>query len=305
MTPSELNQQFGKPGLTFIEGPGGLTFADIENAGGVARIALQGAHIVSWRPANQQEAVVWVSDDAKYGPGKSIRGGVPVCWPWFGPHASEKAFPGHGFARTVMWQVSATEVLATGEHRIRFSLVPEGDAKVQFPAPCKVELTATVGSQLRVDLQTHNLGHDPIVIGEALHTYLRIGDIGTATVTGLEGVAFVDKVDGGARKQQAGAIAFSGEVDRVYVDTEGDCILIDPDLGRRIRISTASSRSTVVWTPWQDKAEKMGDMGPGRKQQGGWREMVCVESGNALENQISVAAGSQHTLSVTYSAEAL
>ncbi len=304
MTLADLNNRHGQPGLTFVEGAGGLTFAEIDNAGGVASICLQGAHIVSWRPKSQAEPVVWVSDQAKYGPGKSIRGGVPVCWPWFGPHATEKAFPGHGFARTVMWQVTGSATLANGDTQVKFMLMPNDQTRAQFDKACRAELVATVGATLAVDLVTSNLDTQAVVIGEALHTYLRIGDIGTATVTGLENAEYVDKVDGGQRKTQSGAIAFSGEVDRVYVNTESTCEIVDPDLKRRIRIAKTGSRSTVVWTPWIEKAEKMGDFGPGKTNQGGWREMVCVESGNAVDNVVSVPAGGSHTMSVTYSAEA-
>jgi D-hexose-6-phosphate mutarotase len=305
MTIADLNSRYAQPGLNFVEGAGGLTYAEIDNAGGVATICLQGAHIVSWRPKHQAEAVVWVSDMAKYGPGKSIRGGVPVCWPWFGPHATEKTFPGHGFARTVMWQVTGSATLANGDTQVKFMLMPNDQTRAQFDKACRAELIATVGASLRVDLVTSNLDTVEVEIGEALHTYLRIGDIGSATVTGLENTEYVDKVDGGQRKTQSGPVAFAGEVDRVYVNIESECVIVDPDLKRRIRIAKTGSRSTVVWTPWLEKAEKMGDFGPGKRQQGGWREMVCVESGNAVDNVVSVPAGGSHTLSVIYSAEAM
>lgn len=305
MTLADLNARHGQPGLQFTSGPGGLVYAEIDNAGGVATICLQGAHVVSWRPKAQVEPVVWVSGQAKYGPGKSIRGGVPVCWPWFGPHATDKTLPGHGFARTVMWQVSGSETLADGDTRVRFMLMPNEQTHSQFPKACRVELVATVGAMLRVDLVTTNLDNDAIEIGEALHTYFRIGDIGTATVAGLEDATYVDKVDGGQRKTQRGAVAFAGEVDRVYVNTAAECVIADPDLKRRIRIAKRGSQSTVLWTPWQEKAEKMGDFGPGRHNQGGWREMVCVESGNALDDVVSVPAGESHALSVVYSVESL
>ena len=115
MTPDQLNAQFGIAGqLRFGEGPGGLTFAHIDNGQGEALLCLQGAHLVSWRPKDQVEPVVWVSDFAKYAAGKSIRGGVPVCWPWFGPHKSESSFPGHGYARTVPWAVTGSAAGADG-----------------------------------------------------------------------------------------------------------------------------------------------------------------------------------------------
>ena len=305
MTPAELNLNHAQPGLKFVEGPGGLVFAEVDNAGGEARICLQGAHLVSWRPQDQIEPVIWVSDVAKYAPGKSIRGGVPICWPWFGPHASEAGFPGHGFARTVPWQVSATATETNGATRINLVLVETEQTRAQWPHACRAELELIVGRQLTVSLTTHNLGDQAFTLGEALHTYFRIGDIGTVRVEGLDSVEYVDKVAGAQRFRQQGPVRFSTEVDRVYVGTETTCVIADPDLQRRIHIETRGSRSTVVWTPWQEKAEKMGDFGPGKTAQGGWREMLCVESGNALDNVVQVPAGGSHRLEVTYRATPL
>jgi len=302
-TPEQLNERFAQPGLTFREGAGGLTFAQIDNAHATASICLQGAHVVTWQPKSEPEPVIWVSDLAKYGPGKSIRGGVPICWPWFGPHATEKSFPGHGFARTVMWQVSASETLADGATRVKFMLLPNEQTHAQFPKACRAELLVTVGAALDVELISSNLDTEPVEIGEALHTYFRIGDIADIRITGLADTTYLDKVGEPTRRTQDGAVTCSGEVDRVYVDTEADCVIDDPRLGRRIRVAKTGSRATVVWTPWQEKAEKMADFGPGRANQGGWREMVCVESGNALENGVSIAPGGVHVMAVRYSVE--
>lgn len=299
-TLADLNNRFGLPSLKFVEGPGGLIFAEIDNALGTATLCLQGAHITTFRPKDQAEPVIWLSDLAKFAQGKSIRGGVPVCWPWFGPHATESAFPGHGFARTVMWAVTGTAALPSGETEIQLILAESDQTRAQWPHPSRLELRAVVGSGLKIDLTTTNMDSRDMVIGEALHTYFRIGDIARIAIAGLEGCEYVDKVDGGARKTQAGSVTCSGEVDRVYVNTAATCVIEDPDLKRRILVEKANSRSTVVWTPWAEKADKMGDFGPD-----GWRRMVCVESGNALDNVVAVPAGQSHVMSVAYSARAL
>jgi dihydroxy-acid dehydratase len=291
--------------LSFRVGAGGLTYVDIDNHGGRATICLQGAHLVSYRPKSQHEPVVWVSEDAKYAPGKSIRGGAPVCWPWFGAHSSEPGFPAHGFARTVPWQVVHTRRRNDAKTEITLQLADTEQTREQWPHPMRLQLTIVVGEKLEMRLATTNLGKASMQIGEALHTYLQIGDIGAIKVTGLDGCEYHDKVDNFARKTQAGAVTFDGEVDRVYVNTADECVIEDPQLKRRIRIAKTGSDATVVWTPWTAKAEQMGDMGPGRNGQGGWREMVCVESVNAMDNIVTVAAGETHTLAVTYSAEAM
>jgi dihydroxy-acid dehydratase len=290
--------------LSFRVGAGGLTYADIDNHGGRATICLQGAHVVSFRPKSQHEPVVWVSDAAKFAAGKSIRGGAPVCWPWFGAHATEAAFPAHGFARTVPWQVTATRKRNDAKTEITLQLVDNEQTRAQWPHPTRLTLTVVVGAKLEMQLATTNTGTTPIQIGEALHTYLHISDIGSVKVSGLEGASFHDKVDHFATKKQSGAIGFNGEVDRVYVNTPADCVIEDAGLKRRIRIAKTGSRSTIVWTPWTEKADKMGDMGAG-KSGAGWREMVCVESANAMDNLVTVAPGETHTLAVTYSVEPL
>ena len=297
--------RFAIPGqLAFRTGAGGLRYADIDNHGGRATICLQGAHVVSFRPKSQREPVVWVSDAARFAPGKSIRGGVPVCWPWFGPHASEASFPAHGFARTVPWTVTGSRKRNDAKTEITLQLVENDQTRAQWPHPTRLTLTVVVGDRLEMRLATTNTGDAPVKIGEALHTYFHISDIGTVKVTGLDGATYHDKVDNFARKKQRGAIAFKGEVDRVYVNTPVDCVIEDAGLSRRIRVAKTGSLSTIVWTPWAEKAEKMGDMGTG-KSGAGWREMVCVESANAMDNVVTVAPGETHTLAVTYSVEAL
>jgi glucose-6-phosphate 1-epimerase len=196
--------------------------------------------------------------------------------------------------------VTGTAALASGETEIHLALVDTDQTRAQWPHPTRVELKAVVGQNLMIDLTTTNMGSEDITIGEALHTYFRIGDIARMRITGLEGCEYVDKVDGGQRKTQAGAIACSGEVDRVYVNTAATCVIEDDDLKRRIVVEKAGSLSTVVWTPWAEKADKMGDFGPD-----GWRKMVCVESANALDNVVAVPAGQSHVMSVTYRTENL
>jgi len=290
--------------LSFRQGAGGLTYVDIDNHGGRATLCLQGAHVVSYRPKSQQAPVVWVSDAAKFAPGKSIRGGVPVCWPWFGAHASEPGYPAHGFARTVAWEVTGTRRRNDARTEITLQLVDSEETRAQWPHATRLALTVVVGEKLELALATTNTGTAPVTIGEALHTYFHISDIGAVAVTGLEGCTYHDKVADFARATQTGEIGFAGEVDRVYVNTAADCVIVDPGLERRIRIAKRGSQSTVVWTPWTEKAGKMGDMGRG-KSGAGWREMVCVESANAMDNVVSIAPGETHTLAVTYSVEPL
>jgi glucose-6-phosphate 1-epimerase len=292
-----LNRCFGIAGqVHFTTGPGGLVVAEVVNPAGAATIALQGAHVMTWAPAGEHP-VIWLSPVAKFAPGKSIRGGVPVCWPWFGPHATESGFPGHGYARTVTWEVVRTETRSGGTYLL-FRLVESEATRAQWPHATEVTLAVTVGTSLDFELTTRNLGAAAVTIGDALHTYFEVGDVRNVKVHGLDGSPYLDKVDGGERKVQVGPVTIGGEVDRIYLDSTADCVIDDPDLNRRIRVSKSGSRSTVVWNPWIDKAAKMADFGAN-----GYLKMLCVESTNAAEDVVSVAPGAAHILAVTYTIE--
>ena len=152
-----------------------------------------------------------------------------------------------------------------------------------------------------MELSTENTGESDFVISEALHAYFRIGDIGAVQVAGLAGCDYWDKVGGSTLKNQDGIIQFAGETDRVYINTAAECAIEDSRLKRRIRVAKSGSLSTVVWTPWTAKADRMGDLG----QPDGWREMLCVESANAIDNVVHVTAGARHTLIVEYRTESL
>ena len=300
-SPEELNARLGvKAHLAFRGTSDGLVVAEIDNPFATASISLQGGHVMRWQPKSAAQPVIWLSQLARLAPGKSLRGGIPVCWPWFGPHAAQAGFPGHGYARTVSWAVTHASGLADGATQITLELINSDQTRAMWNHPCKLTLAVTVGETLKLTLTTGNLGDDAFVIGEALHTYFQVGDIARTRVLGLEGCEFLDKAGGSVRRRQQGALTFSAETDRIYVNTAADCVIEDPQLQRRIRIAKSGSQSTVVWTPWAEKADRMGDFGPD-----GWRAMLCVESANALENLVSVPGHASHGMSVEYSLTAL
>jgi glucose-6-phosphate 1-epimerase len=297
---AELNEHHGISGqVSFKESPNGFVTAEVTNDYGATSIAVQGGHVMSWIPRDGRP-VIWMSPAAVLTPGKSIRGGVPVCWPWFGPHAVNTAFPAHGFARTSPWQIVAAKSLADGETRLVLRLVQDAAQSVQWIYLSQLEIGITLGSALSIDLITRNNDEEPIIIGEALHTYFAVSDVRRIAVHGLEDCWFLDKVDGGKRKRQNGPVSFGGEIDRIYLDSLSDCLIDDPGLRRRIRVTKQGSRSTVVWNPWQEKAAKMGDLG-----ENGYLKMVCVESANAADNAVTVDPGEEHRLAVVYSVEDL
>lgn len=296
-TPSELNTRFGLAGqLHFTTHPDGVIIAEINNTHASAQVALQGGQVLTYQPQGAAP-VLWLSPAARCLPGKSIRGGIPVCWPWFGPHPDDSSKPGHGYVRTAPWQVlrSAATPEAT-ELVLGLIAQPEYQALSEHAAQLDVQLSVSIGAHLRVSLTTRNTGTQNIPLSQALHTYFNVSDIEAVRILGLEGCDYLDKVDGGLRKTQTGAISIAGEVDRIYLNTDSDCLIDDPGLRRRIRIAHEGSRSTVVWNPWIAKAEKLGDMGPD-----GYRHMLCVENANAAEDARELAPGATHTLAAVIS----
>lgn len=295
----DLNQQFAiqQAGqqLHFINGEGDIPRLVIQNQQASAEISLQGAHLLSWIPAGEED-VIWLSPEATFAQGKSVRGGIPICWPWFGVHETKPSYPAHGFARTVLWRVTATQALADGTTQVTFVLdttTLADNYQAMWEISTVAEYRLTIGRSLTLALTTQNRGDYAMLISQALHTYFKVADVSTTQVYGLQNRDYLDKTDGFRRKTQNGPLTIGNEVDRVYLQTPDD-VTID-DQQRRIIIHKQGSDSTVVWNPWQAVAAKMGDLG-----KDGYRHMLCVESANAMEDSVLLNAGEQHTLQVSY-----
>lgn len=303
MNIKQLNNEFSLEindnNLHFVEGKGGIPFIEIHNGHASALISLQGAHILSWIPKDE-ENVIWLSKDATFSSGKSVRGGVPICWPWFGAHETNSAFPAHGFARISNWEVLTTEALTDGNTRISFTTKPNTENVEMWPDDTTVQYQVTVGKKLELELITHNNGSQPIKIGQALHTYFKVGDITNTRLHGLDDTDYLDKSDNFKHKVQYGPVTFEEEVDRIYLDTASDCVIEDRTLDRNIIIIKCGSHSTVVWNPWQEVADKMGDLG-----HNGYTKMLCVESSNASEDVVTIQPGKAHQLWVQYGVQQL
>jgi glucose-6-phosphate 1-epimerase len=287
----------------FRKGPGGLLFAQIENDLATATLCLQGAQLTQWQPRSQIEPMTFLSAMAHYTEGKPIRAGIPICWPWFGPHATNRLLPQHGFARNLLWEARAPVRLENGATQLSLLLSDNARTRELWPHRFSLEYRVTVADVLDIELTTTNADGEAFVLSEALHAYLQVGDIGAVQVLGLDGTEYIDKVDGEQRKRQEGPVTFAAEIDRVYVGTEAQCTIADRILKRRIHISKRGSRSTVVWNPWERKAAALADLGADPATRGGWRQFVCVESANAGDNTLTLAPGESHSLAVRYHAE--
>ncbi len=299
----QLNEKFslqnGDNYLRFKTGKGGMIVIEIQNNQASAIISLQGAHLLSWIPKGEED-VIWLSEDASFAPGKSIRGGVPICWPWFGAHGSTTKeanpdYPAHGFARTTNWEVICTEDLDSDRTRITFIMLPQAENVQMWPAETSVQFQLTIGKKLEIELITHNNGSEPITIGQALHTYFNVGDVSNVLLHGLDNTDYLDKLEDFRLKVQHGPVTINEEVDRIYLDTTTECVIEDKTLKRNIIINKCGSHSTVVWNPWQETAAKMGDLG-----EEGFKKMLCVESCNAAEDVVTIEPAKAHHLWVQY-----
>jgi len=289
---SELKRLFAIPGLAFEQGDGGLLRAVVNTPACHGELVLQGAHVTSWVPAGQQP-VLWLSQKSNFEKGRPIRGGVPICFPWFGPNAKDSSAPAHGSARLVEWQVVST--LSKEDGAIAMGLATSID-------PFVLNFDVEFGRVLRMTLRTE-LSKDatsPQSFEDALHTYFAVSDIRTISIAGLETVAYIDKVDQAALRPASGIpIQFTGETDRVYVDTRADCLLMDDGMKRVVRVSKSGSVSTVVWNPWIDKSKRMADFGDDE-----WPAMVCIETANVSAGRIELSPGESHATTAILSVEA-
>jgi glucose-6-phosphate 1-epimerase len=268
--------------LHFDEPAPGITRAVISTPLAEAEVYLQGAHVARWQPRGQ-DPVLFMSSKSLFAPGKAIRGGVPVIFPWFGARSDGKPGPAHGFARTMPWAVESTSLTSSGEVELTLVLTPDD---------CEARFQVVIGASLRMSLEVRNLSSAPFTYEEALHSYFIVSDVHQTSVTGLAGTTLIDKTDGLQRKlQSAEPVTFTKETDQVHVNTPATCVIHDPVTGRSINVGKTGSLSTIVWNPWSAKAASMADMGTGE-----WEHFVCVESGNAADNAVTLAPGGSHTL---------
>ena len=292
-----LNEKYSIPGLIeFVDNDQGALVARVETSKGTMEVAHQGAQLLFWTPKGQVP-VIWLSPQAKFKSGKSLRGGSPVCWPWFGSHPENNSLPSHGFARNLKWRVLETSQLGDA---VRITMIFEAGEEQQkyWPHLAELTLSITMGEALEMALTTHNTGKTQFTISQALHTYFNVGDIAKIRLEGLDGKEYIDKVDGETLRQQHGVITIDREVDRIYLDCAEDLVIVDEVLKRRVRIARQGSNSVVVWNPWVEKGAAFGDMG-----EEGYRNMLCVETTNAAKDTVTLKPGESFTQLSLYTLE--
>jgi glucose-6-phosphate 1-epimerase len=281
-------------GARLEKGPGGLDRLVLQAAESEAVVYLQGAHVAHFQPRGGK-AVLWMSAGSRFETGKALRGGVPICFPWFGAKAGSPEAPLHGFARILPWTVRAVTAEADGSLRAVLDLPASAAARGGFPHELALSLAVTAGRSLRLELTVGNTDAAARTFEEALHSYFAVSDVRQVRIHGLEGAAFVDKTAAMARRPaEKGPIAITAETDRVYPGTAGSVTIEDPGWMRRVVVRKSGSATTVVWNPWVAKAKAMPDFGDDE-----WSGMLCVETANAMDDAVTLGPGATHVMTAT------
>lgn len=276
----------------------------IQNSRAEVLLAEQGAQVLRYQE-HGKEPIVWLSEEAAYETGHAVRGGVPVCWPWFGDlmrnppqiqamHTGGR-LPAHGLVRDVVWSVE--NVVIEGDTVSLELVLPatsESPALRHLPEGLGLRLSVRLDKRLHLDLTTINGSNQPFPFSQALHSYFAVSAIPNATVEGLEGRTYIETLEGWATREQKRSLVITSETDRIYLDVPPQLSIHDAGWGRRIRLESRGSKSAVVWNPWVSKARRLSQFADDA-----WQRMLCIETANALEDMVELAPGEQHTIGVS------
>lgn len=283
-----------------------LTCWRIRAAGSELLVAQQGAQILSYQQG-EQPPLIWLSPQATYQRGQSVRGGVPLCWPWFGDlrrnpqavqaHCHLEQAPAHGLVRALDW-----ELLGIDEEddavTLRFAYDTRNQPLEGWPRDVGLTFVVRLADDLGMSLETHNRGMEPLTLSQALHSYFAISDVRQVSVEGLQACRYIDTLQGWQELRQQDTLGFSAETDRIYFDTPARLSIVDPGWGRRIHLDARGSRSAVLWNPWIDKAKRLSQF-PDEA----WQNMLCIETANVLEDVVQLKTDERHRLELRISSE--
>jgi len=270
-------------------------------------VAEQGAQVLSYRQG-EAAPIIWLSEEAAFQAGQAVRGGVPVCWPWFGdlarnPQSVQDTYqgsqpaPAHGLVRNIDWVMARSD---TNDDSV--TLVFASNRELPgWPHAVDLSLNISLDSKgLHLSLTSHNRGDTTIALSQALHSYFAISDIHQVTVEGLDGRPYIETLEDWQQRQQQGDLIFGGETDRIYLDLPSRLSLRDPGLKRQILLETRGSRSAILWNPWIAKAQRLSQFADDA-----WQRMLCIETANVMDDVIQLEPSASHTLSVSISAESI
>ena len=266
----------------------------VDGPQGWAEIYLHGAHVTAWGPSGH-DSVLWMSESSRFDHHTAIRGGIPVCFPWFGPVAGKPEEPRHGFARTATWALDSAHDDGSDVTLTLVLMDSPATRGSAWPHPFLATCTVVVGAELSIALDVTNTGEEPFAFEEVLHTYLRVADVTETETIGLGGVAYVDTTPtGGPGYGEPLPLRVSGEVDRIYTRAPRTVEVNDIAGGRSIRVEKSGSDTTIVWNPGPEGAHATSDI-----DDDGWLRMLCVEASNVKQAAVRLDAGEHHTMTTT------
>jgi glucose-6-phosphate 1-epimerase len=291
-----LNERFAISGeVRIVAGNGGLAKVQVSSPLVAADIYLYGAQVTSWIPAGASE-VLFLSERSHWQDGRAIRGGIPVCFPWFRGKIDDPNAPAHGVVRTRAWNLDAIAGSKDGSVTVTLSTQSDQASRHWWPHEFHAVNRIKIGASLSLELSVSNTGSTPFRFEEALHTYFRVSDVSHARVRGLNNIRYLDNMDGNREKMQNGDVTFSAPFDSAFMHTHGPLELVDEQLGRAIRTEKRNSDTTVVWNPWKQGAASLADLGDDE-----WKRMACVEASNILVAAIELPPDENHTMQATLS----
>ena len=292
MNIDQLNNEYGITGqLKFVKGNSGFPFILVNNASATALISVYGAQVLSFQPTNEPEDLLFLSQKSHYEEGKAIRGGIPVCWPWFGPDPLDINRPDHGFVRNGLWTVLATEAASESETKIKLRFQNAKQSESYWQQAFILDLEISVGDTLTLELITRNTDTEAFSITQALHAYFSVGDISDVQILGLENAHYLYKRDDGEEKNQSGALIIANEVDRIYTNVNNELIIDDRAFNRQIIVTATNNKTTVIWNPWIDICAKMPDLA-----YDDYQRFICVEPGNVDTDCVEIPPGEEFRL---------
>ncbi|CAH0991617.1 Putative glucose-6-phosphate 1-epimerase [Sinobacterium norvegicum] len=303
---TDLQQQFSDKPTVQFEQCNELIALQVNNAVAKATIFCQGAQISLYQP-HQSAAVLWTSPACDYSAGKSLRGGIPICWPWFSgladnpktvteQYSTEQlaAAPPHGIVRELDWQLAEINEHENVTELVWFLDLAK-DSSTYWPYKTSLSYRVSIGKELNIEFNVCNNGVDKFHFSTALHSYLAVDNIDNAVISGLDGCDYVDALDERKLHRQQGGIRFTGETDRIYRGCNTDITLTEEGSDNdSLVISSSNSDSAVIWNPWIEKSKTLSHFADDA-----YQSMLCIETANADKDFVTLEPGHSHCLTVT------
>lgn len=291
-TITQLTEKFGQEkSISFYEKDQHIIIK-VANTLATFEVTTYGAHILSYIPAGKED-LLYMSPISGFEKGTPIRGGVPICFPWFGPNGTDKSLPMHGFARLTDWTLTDAKEESTGKVTLVLTLTSTPETKAMWPFDFEATMIIVVGKTMKAELTIKNTGTDSFCYSSALHTYFSVGDISKVTIDGLQDKAYYWGFDAEKLTQSEELLAITKEENRRYLGTEEACLIADKSLGRSIIADKTGSKVTVVWNPFEEACKGMGDI-----PDADYKKFICIEAANAYDNIVELHSNHTHTTGI-------